>query len=145
MSFLRRLVVRYSAKTADFCQFFAFLSRFSGFIKIITSRYFLILWKTCIYYFDKLPSDRGSTELNTWSSKLIWRGFAPKFTKKWAKIIKSGQFLMNSPFQNAFIFLRMIEISSLVLKWPSRAAINRQKAKKGDCSIESSGEKECKI
>ena len=37
----------------------------------------------------------------------------------------------------------MIEISTLVLKWP-----NRQKAKKGDCSIESTeeiGEKERKI
>ena len=55
---------------------------------------------------------------------------------------------MNSPLRNAFIFLRMIEISTLVLKWPSRAAINRQKAKKGDCSIESAeeiGEKERKI
>ena len=52
------------------------------------------------------------------------------FTNKWAKIIKFGQFLMHSPLRNAFIFLRLIEISTLVLTWPSRAAINRQKAKK---------------
>ena len=60
----------------------------------------------------------------------------PNFTKKWAKIIKLGHFLIISPLGSEIIFLRTIKISTVVLKWPTRGEINSQNNKKDRSLVE---------